>query len=494
MNNIDTMDIFNEVVGRHMGGKLIPITKYGSPTQTFTPQWVVKDMIALLPDQVWNENTTFLDISCKTGVFLIEIYKKLDEVLAKNPKYADTATRRNHILNKQLYGLALDNEECLWYSSRNVYGRIGTKNIRYLHAGGNDSGYSYEQLVKYKKVEYMKALIQEEFGRNMFDVVVGNPPYNNDIYLDFVTLAKAVQTQNICMITPAKWQAKGGPKNEAFRRDIVPYMSKIVYFRDSTDAFDIQEWGGLSYFIIDSQIHSTKDIMNKCSKNKILESEFEEHDETILNLYHRKLLAIIGKTGTLGVGFKQSLYIKNTDYGEQTISGTLGVKRQVFIGEQDRGEQNNKAGDYVEIMQGEKLIGYKNKNDLFTDYNLDKYKCICSIMPGAVSAFDKDKKVLGMFKISIIKPNQVPKGSFPVLKYFDTEDECKSFVSYMNTKLVSFLYYLGCCGTTLTKEFFRFIPDPGAFDHIFTDQELYKKYNLTDEEINIIESVIKERK
>ena len=38
----------------------------------------------------------------------------------------------------------------------------------------------------------MKALIQEEFGRNMFDVVVGNPPYNNDIYIDFVTLAKAI--------------------------------------------------------------------------------------------------------------------------------------------------------------------------------------------------------------------------------------------------------------------------------------------------------------
>lgn len=60
--------------------------------------------------------------------------------------------------------------------------------MKYLHAGG----YSYDQLVKNKKVEYMKALIQEEFGRNMFDVVVGNPPYNNDIYLDFVTLAKAI--------------------------------------------------------------------------------------------------------------------------------------------------------------------------------------------------------------------------------------------------------------------------------------------------------------
>lgn len=33
-----------------------------------------------------------------------------------------------------------------------------------------------------------------------------------------------------------------------------------------------------------------------------------------------------------------------------------------------------------------------------------------------------------------------------------------------------------------------------VFDHIFTDAELYKKYELTDKEINIIESVIKERK
>ena len=34
----------------------------------------------------------------------------------------------------------------------------------------------------------------------------------------------------------------------------------------------------------------------------------------------------------------------------------------------------------------------------------------------------------------------------------------------------------------------------GGNKHIFTDQELYEEYNLTDEEINIIESVIKGRK
>lgn len=46
----------------------------------------------------------------------------------------------------------------------------------------------------------------------------------------------------------------------------------------------------------------------------------------------------------------------------------------------------------------------------------------------------------------------------------------------------------------LNERGWRFVPDPGECDHIFTDAELYEKYNLTEEEINIIESVIKERK
>ena len=73
--------------------------------------------------------------------------------------------------------------------------------------------------------------------------------------------------------------------------------------------------------------------------------------------------------------------------------------------------------------------------------------------------------------------------------------ECESFNSYIDTKFVRFLVMIGFCTTGCFKdETWRFVPDPGKFDHIFTDAELYKKYNLTDEEIAIIESVIKERK
>ena len=86
-------------------------------------------------------------------------------------------------------------------------------------------------------------------------------------------------------------------------------------------------------------------------------------------------------------------------------------------------------------------------------------------------------------------------GNYKNLYSSDSKSECESYISYMSTKLMRFILYVSCCGNSVTAvETWRFVPDPGAFDHIFTDDELYKKYNLTKNEIDLIESVIKERK
>ena len=50
--------------------------------------------------------------------------------------------------------------------------------------------------------------------------------------------------------------------------------------------------------------------------------------------------------------------------------------------------------------------------------------------------------------------------------------------------------------TFINNDYFRFVPAPpsGKFDHIYTDEELYKAFNLPQKYIDIIEAVIKERK
>ncbi len=116
------------------------------------------------------------------------------------------------------------------------------------------------------------------------DVVIGNPPYNNDIYIPFVEMGYNLASNCSVFITPAKWQAKGGEKNENFRRNIVPHMSKIVYYPDCHDIFDIAVQGGISYYLIDKNTHENKLISSYCSRMDILGSNlvFEERERVLM--------------------------------------------------------------------------------------------------------------------------------------------------------------------------------------------------------------------
>lgn len=98
------------------------------------------------------------------------------------------------------------------------------------------------------------------------------------------------------MITPAKWQAKGGLKNEAFRRDIVPYMSKIVYYPDCSDIFEIGEVGGISYYKIEHKKVGEHAVTEICKKNKKLNSTgvIRNFDCEVLDIIGNDIIKKIG--------------------------------------------------------------------------------------------------------------------------------------------------------------------------------------------------------
>jgi site-specific DNA-methyltransferase (adenine-specific) len=309
------------------------------------------------------------------------------------------------------------------------------------------------------------------------DVVIGNPPYNNDIYIPFVEMGHSIASTCSVFITPAKWQAKGGKKNEAFRQNIVPHMSKIVYYPDTTEIFDIREVSGICYYLIDKQINNTALLKINIHKQKLLSTN---------GMYINSSKKALVDKNTANILDKLKLYNK--------IPNNMNFTRGWFLTEPDYGD-NIKKEVAVYGGKGGKLVitGYKNKSEIKHLEQLDKYKICTNHMAGNVE-LDNNGQTLGLTPMSILKPMEINFGGYYCIKVFDTEDEALSFQSYFNTKFVRFLATIGKCGTALVKEFFRFVPDPGAFDHIFTDEELYKKYNLTPEEINIIESVIKERK
>ena len=61
--------------------------------------------------------------------------------------------------------------------------------------------------------------MKKEFGQMKFDVVIGNPPYNKDIYLDFVTLGHTLASKYDCWITQQSGKPREGQKNEGLPKE-----------------------------------------------------------------------------------------------------------------------------------------------------------------------------------------------------------------------------------------------------------------------------------
>ena len=283
------------------------------------------------------------------------------------------------------------------------------------------------------------------------DVVVGNPPYNNDIYIPFVEMGHSLASTCSVFITPAKWQAKGGEKNEQFRQNIVPHMSKIVYYPNCSDIFLIGEQSGISYYLIDkNNKYNEKDIKNVCKRQNAYNNESHRIMDNTLNniiqkIYNNSIKPINSKT------------YKWNDFGYYK-KYCVAINNKV----------NNERG-----VQGQ----YQAYGTI--SYTTGQSNVICK--PFLIEDIQEEIDLTNADK---------------VIYTSDTKEDCISLISWLNTKFVRFFIYGNLIGISpvISDINFRLVPDPGAFDHIFTDEELYKKYNLTPEEINIIESVIKERK
>lgn len=316
-----------------------------------------------------------------------------------------------------------------------------------------------------------------------FDTVIGNPPYNNDMYIDFVNLGhKLLRKDGVeILITPAKWQAKGGEKNGIFREKIVPYMKEIVYYPDTAELFDISEPAGITYYLIEKdKKFENKLIINRCEKQYLFNNKLIRPVGLHLQNVFEPILEKVYKH----IGFKPFTLDTNIEYWIscnecKNLSDIKNDDSIIVIGSD---------------MYGDKVVfGYYNYSLVKNVSSLNKYKVVMHFKTAkGYATLDTTGKALGIKKPLILGPNEITKDSFLVLKIFDSYDEALSFQSYLNTKFARVLLYCGCCGANGNNpETWRFLAEQEKYDKIFTDDELYKEYGLTESEINIIENTIR---
>lgn len=94
-----------------------------------------------------------------------------------------------------------------------------------------------------------------------------------------------------------------------------------------------------------------------------------------------------------------------------------------------------------------------------------------------------------LLPVKVLPPNHVCTRTYLIVGCFDTREEAENLCTYLKTRFVQFLVYALASTQNLCKEKFRLVPVQD-FTQRWTDEMLYQKYNLTEEEIALIESEI----
>ena len=102
----------------------------------------------------------------------------------------------------------------------------------------------------------------------------------------------------------------------------------------------------------------------------------------------------------------------------------------------------------------------------------------------------KDGKRKVFSKIDILPPNTICTETYLVIGSFRSEKEARNLICYMKTLFFRFLVSQFMYSHHITKDSYRLVPIQD-FTQEWTDDKLYAKYGLTDEEIKFIESMIR---
>ncbi len=524
-----------------------------SNDEVFTPPEVVSQMLDMLPQELFqSRETTFLDPACKTGVFLREIAKRLlhyqmplyqekmalisEKKTLKIPMSVEDEifidrlqAAVDHICHNQLFGIAITELTSL-LSRRSVYcskypngrysisefddseGNIRFRRIEHTWDRSDEKGKcvfcgaSYKTWERGKELEthayeWIHTNSPERIFNMKFDVIISNPPYQlsdggaqasaSPIYNKFVEQAKKLNPRYITMIIPSRWMT-GGKGLDSFRKEMIndTHIRELHDFADSKMCFNgVDIKGGVCFFLRDISY----DGDCTCIRHDVNGSSSSVRPlcENGLDIFIREPMLV-------------QINNKVRSFGEQSIADIVSSRKPyAIVAEAMRNPQKfglPKFSD-TEIDGGYRILGLGEKQKrcwkyLPKDYpipkrdeGLMKYKVFIAEAYGCGEIGEvPSTPVLSTPVLST--PGELCTETFLQIGPFETEHEAANLLSYIRTKFFRMLVGIKKQTQHTTKKVYEFVPIQD-FSKPWTDEELYAKYGLTEEEIAFIESMIK---
>ena len=467
-----------------------------SNDEVFTPPEVANRMLDMLPEELWHDSSaTFLDPACKSGVFLREIAKRLIEGLQE--EIPNLQERIDHIFHKQLYGIAITELTSL-LSRRSVYcskypnskysitlfedtsGNIRYKRIPHrwqngkcLFCGASESEYERGDELETHAYEWIHTIKPEEIFKMKFDVIIGNPPYQlsdggygksaKPIYQLFVNQAKKLKPRYLTMVIPSRWFS-GGRGLEEFRKEMLSdkHIRVLVDYENFKDIFPgVDLAGGACYFLWDRDQAGDCKVLN-CSSG---------YEDVSMNRYLDEFDVFLRSNQALSI-VRKVVNMHQTNFMDKTVSASKPFGLRTFYEPKERG---------IPCQFIQKIgLKYADPDDVEDKQGLlNKWKFLAPRSP--IAGQTDFSKPVGFYydgNTKIVPPGTCCTESFLVLYAADTEDEVKSFRTYLYTKIVRFLLLQCVVSQDVTREKYRFVPDLGTYKGRYTDEMLCQKWGL----------------
>lgn len=440
---------------------------------------------------VFGETAKILEINSKTGLYPLYVAysfyrQKLGDRHEDDMTFEECWKLWDEVLRDNVYVI------CKTPMAKTITIRTlcGYKNRPYnAHYFKNLVNMLKEKPKQFKK-KVLKGSYWDKDVQNMkFDAVVGNPPYQEEtggagrqakpIYNFFMQQAKELQPGYVSMIMPSRWFA-GGMNLDEFRDNMVgdEKIEKLVDFTNAKDCFpQISISGGVCYLLWNSKYKGDCEFTN--IRGQDISTETRSLKEFPVLVRYNQSVSILRK-------------VVNTD-GFESIAKIISPLMPFGLSTDYRGRPEKNDIDNITLYASNAITYINEKEILKGKEYINTYQVMMSKM-SAEHAGEPSRD--GTFRVftstmRVLNPQEACTHSYFLIGNTSSKEEAINIKKYLQSKFVRFLVLLSLSAVNLSKLVFSFVPIQD-FSKEWTDEALYEKYGLDEQEISFINSIIKE--
>ena len=487
--------VVNMQIAKGIGGLNFYDDNFESMTDGATPNlhWVDTDVT----DSVYHPETKIIDINAKTGLYPLHAAMSLYYQYVQNndDNRFDAESVYRGILENNIYAIA-KTPMAKTITERTLTGYKKYKtNVAYIE--------NFSDTLK-SSIEEGKKQVEEAFDKVKFDVVIGNPPYQNEgigivardepVYHKFMDLSYEISDKSI-LITPARFLFNAGQTPKAWNKKMLnnKHLKVIYYEQNSSVIFpntDIKGGIAITYHDSFNEFGEIGTFTSYGELNTILHKVLDNDFESFNSL-------LFGKSS---YKFTSELYKKYP-----TLRGRVSANEEKSIGSNifeklpeifsNKKQHDNQIG-LLGRENNQRIVKWLDRDLIEPHPNLEKYKVIIPASNGSGAIGEVISTPL------IGDPLIGHTQTFISFGAFDDKFIAEHVLKYIKTKFMRTL--LGTLKITQhnqSKDVWKNVPmqdfsNSSDIDWSKSiseiDQQLFKKYGLSDEEITFIEEKVKE--